>query len=267
LLQVHHGKFYLSIIYIPFIIEIMKSDKAKAYLIILLYLFCGLIIMGSVSLLRFPSFLNSSCILILFIVVNIFTARLLHLGTAMRTFCSLRKLHFLPAGVLFGIFIGVFPALIAIASEKIAVQEITFTRSFSVYSIVVTLIIVAWEELWFRGIFLNHCQRYLSEINISVTIGFLFMLVHILNPDINLTRTGPTLFFAGLFLTLVYFYFRTIWLPIGLHFGNNLMVMESRISEDVLIGNEGYLSAVILACFSRLFIRLIHTKNKAKNVL
>ncbi|MGC9330926.1 MAG: CPBP family glutamic-type intramembrane protease [Bacteroidales bacterium] len=42
-----------------------------------------------------------------------------------------------------------------------------------------TFVIIAWEELWFRGIFLNYCNRNLSVINLSLTIGFLFMLVHL----------------------------------------------------------------------------------------
>ena len=122
--------------------------------------------------------------------------------------------------------------------------------------------IVAWEELWFRGIFLNQCRKKISAINISVTIGLLFMLVHLLNPEISLLTTGPTLFFAGAFLTIVYFYFKTIWLPIGLHFGNNYLTVNSNLESHWFLGNESYFGAIILAGLFFLFVKL--TKNKTK---
>lgn len=46
---------------------------------------------------------------------------------------------------------------------------------------------------------------------------------------------------TGAFLTIVYFYFKTIWLPIGLHFGNNYITIQSDLDEHWLYGNEGYL--------------------------
>ncbi len=122
-----------------------------------------------------------------------------------------------------------------------AFSDLKFNTTLTINSIPVTLAIVAWEELWCRGIFLNYCNRSLSTINISLTIGLLFMLVHLRNPEINLLKTGLTLFFAGAFLTIVYFYFKTIWLPIGLHFGNNYLTIQSDLDEHWLYGNEGYL--------------------------
>lgn len=88
------------------------------------------------------------------------------------------------------------------------------------------------------------------------------MMVHLLNPEINLLKTGPTLFFAGAFLTIVYFYFKTIWLPIGLHFGNNYLIIQSNLDTHWLFGNEGYLGAIILALLFLLFVKLIINKTK-----
>ncbi len=109
--------------------------------------------------------------------------------------------------------------------------------------------IVTWEELWFRGIFLNYSRRYLSPINLSLTIGTLFMLSHTLNPSIDLVRTGPTLFLAGALLTLLYFHYRTIWLPIGLHFGNNVFgsMINFGQSSSIFWGSDGYATALLLA--------------------
>jgi membrane protease YdiL (CAAX protease family) len=88
------------------------------------------------------------------------------------------------------------------------------------------------------------------------------MLVHLLNPKIDLLKTGPTLFFAGALLTIVYFYFKTIWLPIGLHLGNNYAIIDTTIEKDWLIGNEGYVGAFILAVLFLLFVKLTVDNDK-----
>ena len=90
----------------------------------------------------------------------------------------------------------------------------------------------------------------------------LFMLVHLLNPDITLLKSGPTLFFAGAFLTLVYFHFKTIWLPIGIHFGNNYLTLRSNLDGHWLFGEEGYFEATILAILFLIFVKLeMHKSN------
>ncbi|MBL4755636.1 MAG: CPBP family intramembrane metalloprotease [Flavobacteriales bacterium] len=127
--------------------------------------------------------------------------------------------------------------------------------------------VVGWEELWFRGLFLNYCNKYLSAINLSLTMGLLFMLIHLLNPDINLIKTGPTLFLAGATLTLLYFYFKNIWLPIGLHFGNNYFgsLVETNIDDHLFFGNEGYLNAIILGGLFLLFMIKSKSQTVANN--
>lgn len=91
------------------------------------------------------------------------------------------------------------------------------------------------------------------------------MLVHSINPNIDLLKTGPTLFFAGALLTIVYFYFKTIWLPIGLHFGNNFLSIGSNLDKHWLFGTEGYLGALVLTILFMLFVKL--TLNREKSVI
>ena len=172
--------------------------------------------MGIAQLLKTPDWLNSAFIVLtLFVIVNIGTAKILNLKTEIKTFWGFKKIYFLPIGILAGGLIAVSPTLAGLLTGASKFSELKFDTTFTLTSIAVTLAIVAWEELWFRGIFLNYCNRNLSTINISITIGLLFMLVHLLNPEINLLKTGPTLFFAGAFLTIVYFYFKTILTSIG----------------------------------------------------
>lgn len=222
-----------------------------------------MLIMGIAQLLKTPDWLNSAFIVLtLFVIINIVTAKILKLKTEIKTFWGFKKIYFLPIGILAGGLIAVSPTLAGLLTGASKFSELKFDTTFTLTSIAVTLAIVAWEELWFRGIFLNYCNRNLSTINISITIGLLFMLVHLLNPEINLLKTGPTLFFAGVFLTIVYFYFKTIWLPIGLHFGNNYLILQSNLDKHWLFGNEGYFGAIILAILCVIFIKLTNETHK-----
>ncbi len=220
-----------------------------------------MLVMGIVQLFKTPHWLNSAFIVLtLFIVVNISTAIILNLKTEIKTFLGFKKIYFLPIGIVVGGIIAVSPILAGLLARATTFSELKLDTTFTLTSIVVTLAIVAWEELWFRGVFLNYCNRHLSVINISITIGLLFMLVHLLNPEINMLKTGLTLFFAGAFLTIVYFYFKTIWLPIGLHFGNNFFTVQSNLNEHWLLGNEGFFGAIILTILFLTFVKL--TLNK-----
>ncbi|WP_295677869.1 CPBP family intramembrane glutamic endopeptidase [uncultured Empedobacter sp.] len=220
-----------------------------------------MLVMGIAQLFKTPDWLNSAFIVLaLFVLVNITTTKIFNLNTEIKNFWCLRKIYFLPIGIIAGGIIAVCPILAGILTGATTFSELKLETTFTVTSIFVTLAIVAWEELWFRGIFLNYCNRHLSAINISITIGLLFMLVHLLNPEINMIKTGPTLFFAGAFLTIVYFYFRTIWLPIGLHFGNNYFTIQSNLNEHWIYGSEGYLGAIILAILFLTFVKLTLTK-------
>lgn len=226
--------------------------------------------MGIAQLLKTPDWLNSAFIVLtLFVIVNIVTAKILNLKTEIKIFWGFKKIYFLPIGILAGGLIAVSPTLAGLLTGASKFSELKFDTTFTLTSIAVTLAIVAWEELWFRGIFLNYCNRNLSTINISITIGLLFMLVHLLNPEINLLKTGPTLFFAGAFLTIVYFYFKTIWLPIGLHFGNNYLIIQNNLDKHWFLGSEGYFGAIILAIlfliFTKLTLKKINEKQAESN--
>ncbi len=228
------------------------------------FLIVGLLIMGTTQLLKMPLWLNPSfMVVLLFVVVNFATAKIFRLNNELRVFWSLKKICYLPLGIAAGGLIAAGPVLAGLLAGKTTLNEPSPGTTFSISSIMVTLAIVAWEELWFRGIFLNHCNKNLSAINISVTTGILFMLVHLLNPKINLLKTGPALFFAGALLTIVYFYFKTIWLPVGLHFGNNYLALQTKLEDHWFLGNEGYFGSIILAVLFLTFVKLTLNKTKA----
>src|SRR5690606_39366227 len=180
------------------------NPKLKSYLTILIFLIIGMLIMGIAQLFKTPDWLNSAFIVLaLFVLVNIATAKIFNLNTEIKNFWSLRKIYFLPIGIIAGGIIAVSPILAGILTGSTTFSELKLDTTFTVTSIFVTLAIVAWEELWFRGIFLNYCNRHLSAINISITIWLLFILVILLNPDIIIFIISPSLFFVASCFTIV----------------------------------------------------------------
>jgi membrane protease YdiL (CAAX protease family) len=243
------------------------KGKFKSCLIIILFIAIGLVIMSLVQILPIPHWLKSVLVLLVFILVNLIAAKLFKLEKELKEYWSFRKIIYLLIGIFVGGLIVSTPVLVGLIAKKCSFADVSFNISFTVMSMILTLVIVTWEELWFRGIFLNYCRKYLSSISISIAVGLVFMLAHSMNPKINLLETGLDLFFAGAFLTVIYFYFKTIWLPIGVHFGNNFLQMNSPFEHDLFWGNEGYLSAVLLAVLFLIFVKLTIDKNQnlAKN--
>ncbi len=237
------------------------NRKVKNYLVIIGHLTVGLAILIASQQLKLPSWLNISVILfIAFLLLNLTHLYIFKLDKELREYWSLRKVIFLLFGVIGGTLIALCPAVIGVITGRLNSSEFTINSDISISSIGLTFLIIGWEELWFRGLFLNYCHRQLSSINLSLTIGLLFMLLHILNPKIDLLKTGPALFFAGALLTILYFYYKTIWLPIGLHFGNNFTgtILNTNNETDILFGNEGYIGTIVLA--GLFFLFLIKTK-------
>jgi len=240
--------------------------KLKSYVTILIFLIIGVLLMGIVQLFETPEWLNPTFIvLVFFVAMNIATAKILKLKTELETSWSVRKIYFLPIGILTGGMIAFSPVLAGLLTEATSISQLKPAADFTMTGIVVTLAIVTWEELWFRGIFLNYCNQNLSVVEISIAIGLLFMLIHVMNPEVDLLKTGPTLFFAGALLTIVYFYYRTIWLPIGLHFGNNYLTIQSNLNKHWLYGDEGYFGAIILGILYIMFVKLTINKKSTIN--
>ena len=174
-----------------------------------------------------------------------------------KIYWSLKKLPWLFGGVIGGAAIGLTPELIALATGQGEFQGSSFLNH-STMSWVITFVISGWEELWFRGMFINHCQRHLSSYTIAGLVGLLFMVVHALNPEMDLLVSGPSLFLAGTMLTMAYIVSRSIWLPIGLHFGNNFFgsSLDIVFNKKTFFSEDGYLSALILLMVTLLFIWL-----------
>jgi len=231
-------------------------NKTVAFLIILAQTVVGLGVVLLAKIIPTPFWLSPSVlVLLLFMALNVALAYLLNIKNELKNYWSLRKSYFLLLGLVGGLVIAVFPSLAALIFGEISFEEIGIRQAISFRLIALTLVIVAWEELWFRGVLLNFCQRKMSATTISIFVGLLFMLVHLLNPNFNLFNSGLTLFFAGTFLTVSYFYYKSIWLPLGLHFGNNVFsnLCEVEFKNELFYGSDGYFSALLLAILTLIF--------------
>ena len=226
------------------------NNKLKNYLLLLGNLAMGIILLITAKKIPFPNWINTpTFLLIAFLLLNLIYLLSFKLSKDFKTFWSLHKTPFLLWGFIAGILIALSPILIGLLSTQINLSALSLNPKLSISSIGVTFLIVSWEELWFRGLFLNQCKKYISPIRISISVGLLFILIHLLNPNINLLKTGPTLFFAGALLTILYFYYKNFWLPLAFHFGNNITESTVQTNADLgfFLGSDGYFTAIFLA--------------------
>lgn len=207
--------------------------------------------------------INSSVILFFFfLILNVSLAFFFKIIPTLKEHWSVLKLH--------QFFLGFFSWLLILSIAYCiklylgGYDLVSENDRLSIWSgLGLTLMIVAWEELMFRGIILNFLLKFSSKIYLSFISGLLFMLIHLLNPEINILVQGLNLFCAGFLLTILYLKFKNIWLPLGFHFANNIfssrieLVTGYKLEESsMLLSNEGYLDTFFLALTCLIVYRL-----------
>lgn len=163
---------------------------------------------------------------VLFTAYNIFLAVHFNLTSKLKeTWGPGRMVAFFP-----GALIGLAPWLVAyLADVPMDLNEIAETSVLKLYA---TLMIVLWEEMWFRGIPLEMAVKQYGWFKAAVIFGAVFMLLHVFNPDVNLVRQGAGLFLGGYSLAVCYLAFGSLWAAVGMHFANNILASQ-------LVGIEG----------------------------
>lgn len=225
----------------------------------------GLTVMMLLQQAHLPSQASTIAVFTFFLLLNLVYIYAFRLHEAFRRYWSLRRVGLLLAGIAAGIGLVCLPKIAALAAGKVAIDQVRITDT-SVLSIVFTFLVTGWEELWFRTVLLNHTARHISSVSISLTVGVLFMLLHLLNPEINLLVNGPVLFLAGTLLTALYFYYHSIWVPVGLHFANNFFGSYILTSADKhpVFGSEGYIYTALLALATAIFIARLSRRERIK---
>lgn len=234
------------------------KNGVVSFLILAVYICANVAFMVFIP--KIFSFLNikSSAILCsFFVVLNVSLAYFFKQIPALKEHWSILKLH--------QFFIGFFSWVLILGITYCiklylgGYDLISENEKAPIWSgLGLTLIIVAWEELMFRGIILNFLLKFSSKVYLSFISGLLFMLIHLLNPEINILVQGLNLFCAGFLLTILYLKFKNIWLPLGFHFANNIFYSKIELitgykleTSNILLSNEGYLDTFFLAltCF------------------
>ncbi|WKU05368.1 CPBP family intramembrane glutamic endopeptidase [Micromonospora sp. HUAS LYJ1] len=102
------------------------------------------------------------------------------------------------------------------------------------------------EELLFRGLLFRLVEERLGTWLSLLLTGVLFGLVHLANPDASVWGATAITIEAGFMLAACYAATRTLWVPIGLHFGWNFAA--AGIFSVVVSGNgesQGLLDATM----------------------
>jgi membrane protease YdiL (CAAX protease family) len=103
-----------------------------------------------------------------------------------------------------------------------------------------------YEELLFRGVLFRILEERAGTWIVLVLTGVLFGAIHLVNPGATVWGATAIAIEAGFMLAACYAATRTLWVPIGLHFGWNFAlggVFSAQVS-----GNgtpQGLLDAVI----------------------
>ncbi len=126
------------------------------------------------------------------------------------------------------------------------------------------------EELMFRGVMFRVLEEHAGTWISLLTVSALFGAMHLLNPDASLWGATAIALTGGLMLGASYIATRSLWAPIGLHFGWNVALggsgaavsgngtpdglLESTLSGSTLItggdfGPEGSV-VTVLTCIA-----------------
>jgi membrane protease YdiL (CAAX protease family) len=138
------------------------------------------------------------------------------------------RIALLPVGLLVGMFWFSLLMAMLYAGGHYQINGVAFpNRWFS--AIVFALGTAIWEEVTFRGLLFRVTeQTFGTWVGVAVS-AIAFGALHGLNPNASLAASIAIILESGILLAAAYFATRTLWLPIGLHFGWNF-------AEDFIFG-------------------------------
>jgi membrane protease YdiL (CAAX protease family) len=197
----------------------MKAAIEKLYPLSVLA-FGALVLFSSSKVSSIVKIPNPFLLLILFILFNVLVAIRCKLVESTIEIYSFKKSPQLFIGLFWGCLMFA-PFFVAYFTKDLVPKK--FEEINLVKSAFGTLCVVAWEELWFRGVPLMYGARKYTKFGSAIIFGLMFMLLHALNPEVSLLTNGLYLFIAGYSLSLLFFISESMWAPIGMHFANNYL--------------------------------------------
>jgi hypothetical protein len=138
------------------------------------------------------------------------------------------RIALLPLGLIVGVvWFGLLMAMLY-AGGHYQINGLAFPNRL-LSAVVFALGTAIWEEVTFRGLLLRVTeQTFGTWVGVAVS-AVAFGAVHGLNPNASLAASIAIILESGILLAAAYFATRTLWLPIGLHFGWNF-------AEDFIFG-------------------------------
>jgi hypothetical protein len=148
-----------------------------------------------------------------------------------------------------------------------------------------TAAVAVTEELLFRGVLFRILEQRTGTWLALATTSAMFGAIHLLNPKATLWGAVAIAVEAGGMLGAAYVATRTLWLPIGIHFGWNFAVagifgtvvsgsdtppglLHATTSGSVLLsggafGPEASLSAIVAGLvLTAVFLRMAHRRGR-----
>jgi hypothetical protein len=138
------------------------------------------------------------------------------------------RLVLLPLGLLVGmVWFGLLMAMLYEGGHY-QINGLAFPNRL-LSAVVFAIGTAIWEEVTFRGLLFRVTeQTFGTWVGVAVS-AIAFGAVHGLNPNASLAASIAIIVESGILLAAAYFATRTLWLPIGLHFGWNF-------AEDFIFG-------------------------------
>lgn len=232
--------------------------KMINFVLPVLLLFSGFGILAISSLFKSSVIPNWLFLLISFLFLNLIIAHFWGMWGELQLAWSYKKIP-----IFFtGFFFGLIPTLTVLAFLffKNDFPQLNWSN-LAFGSIFVTLSIVCWEELWFRGVPLELAAREYTKLWAAVVFGLLFFSLHFFNPAIDMLKHGLELFLAGYTLSLIYFLFDGIWAPIGMHFSNNILGALLKGENGNPIEENTLIYTLSLAILAMVFTIIYYRKN------
>jgi membrane protease YdiL (CAAX protease family) len=138
------------------------------------------------------------------------------------------RISLLPLGTFVGLVWFAMLILMLYLAGHYQISGVGFpNRALS--AVIFALGTAIWEEVTFRGLLFRVTEQTFGTWIGVLASAVVFGAVHGLNPNASLAASIAIILESGVLLAAAYFATRTLWLPIGLHFGWNF-------AEDFIFG-------------------------------
>jgi len=151
---------------------------------------------------------------------------------------------FLLLGIVTGFALFAIVIVLLIASGHARVRN-PDSGVFPVLGFGTSIVAAVYEELIMRGALFRIIEERFGSLIALIVSASIFGLLHVFNPGANFVSTACIALEAGLLLATAFMATRSLWFPIGLHFGWNFT--EGGIFGAAVSGGkvQGFLSTAI----------------------